>query len=140
MPIIHFHLVDGCYGPEQEARLVTEASRLYAQVLDCPLDRIRAFILSIPPGRAATGGTVVAKGGPAAPYFEFLVLEGRPSSQRQDLLKGFTNLIVAVLGADKTSIRGQCRQISPEDWTIGGQPASEVRRADIAAFSAGRAG
>lgn len=140
MPIIHFHLVDGSYGRDQEARLLVEASRLYARVLDCPMDRIRAFILSIPPARAAVGGTLVADGGSPAPYFEFLVLEGRPSSQRLALLRGFTDLLAEVLGADKASIRGQCRQVPPEDWAIGGRPASQAREADIAAFTTGRAG
>lgn len=135
MPIVRFYLVDGTVTPEQERRLLREASTLYADILECPVDRIRAFALRVPAGRAAVGGRVVEEGAPAAPYFEFLVLEGRPLEQRQALLGGFTDLIGRLLDIDKAVIRGRCIRVDPDEWSIGGVPASTVRQRDIASFS-----
>ena len=70
-----------------------------------------------------------------APYFEFSVLDGRPLDQRQRLLGGFTELMVEILEVDRALVRGQCKRVSPEEWSIGGQPASELRAADIENFT-----
>ncbi|MFA5119664.1 4-oxalocrotonate tautomerase family protein [Zavarzinia sp.] len=135
MPIVHFHLIEGGATPEQERRLLLDASRLYAEVLECPIDRVRAFIQPYAPGRAAVAGEMVSEGAAPAPYFEFLVLEGRPLEQRQRLLTGFTDLLVEILDVERSRIRGHCKRVQPEEWSIGGRPAAELRRQDIAAFS-----
>jgi 4-oxalocrotonate tautomerase len=137
MPIVHFHLVDGLASPDRERRLLAEASRLYAEILNSPVERVRAFIRTYPPGRCAVGGQVVEDGGSGAPYFEFLVLEGRPLDQRQALLAGFTDLLVDLLGVARESVRGQCKRVAPEDWAIGGAPATQVRADHVRALAEG---
>lgn len=134
MPIIHFHLVDGLSTPAQDTQLLLAASRLYADILNCPIDRVRAFIVAVPPGRCAVAGRMVSGPDDHAPYFEFLVLEGRPLSQRHALLTGFTDLVVEILGVDRARVRGHCKRVRPEEWAIGGTPASVVRKDDIGAF------
>lgn len=67
MPVAHFHLVDGAYSAEQRRRLLADASRCYAEVLDSPIERVRAFVVRYDPGDAATTGTVIADGGTPAP-------------------------------------------------------------------------
>lgn len=136
MPIIHIHLAEGSADTAQERRLLRDASRLYAEILECPIDRVRVFIVPYPRGRVAVAGMPLDEGGTSAPYFEFLVLEGRPLDQRQRLLAGFSALIVDTLGIERGLVRGHCRSVRPEDWAIGGIPASELRKADIAAFTA----
>jgi phenylpyruvate tautomerase PptA (4-oxalocrotonate tautomerase family) len=133
MPIVTFHLVDGTYSDAQLERLLAEGSRLYSRVLDSPLDRVRAFVRGYPPERVAVGGELVARTGRAAPYFEFLMLAGRPDRQRLELLSGFTELLVEVLGADRGSVRGRAVVLDPEHWAIGGEPASARRAAEIQA-------
>ena len=54
--------------------------------------------------------------------------------QRQRLLVGFTNLLVEILGVDRALVRGQCKRVAPEEWSIGGTPASEQRAAEIKKF------
>lgn len=137
MPIVHFHLVDGQATKEQEAALLIAASELYADVLQCPMDRVRAFIQTFAPSRCAVAGKLVADDGTPAPYFEFLALEGRPLDQRQTLLAGFTDLLVKIIGAERASIRGHCQRVLPEEWAIGGTPASIVRKEHIATLTAG---
>lgn len=133
MPILEFHLVEGRYSTAQCEQLLVESSRLYAEVLRSPLERIRVFIHSYPPTMAAVGGKPLSQGGEAAPFFHFLVLQGRPVDERQRLLTGFTDLLEKILGSDRSLIRGGCWPIPAEDWAIGGIPASVLRAAEVRA-------
>lgn len=133
MPILEYHLVDNQYSEAQCEKLLVESTRLYAEVLRSPPDRIRVFIHLHKPSMVAVAGVPVSRGGEASPYFRFLVLQGRPLEERQRLLSGFTELLVDILGARKGSVRGGCWPIPPEDWAIGGVPASVARAAEVAA-------
>ncbi len=133
MPIVNFHLVEGRASAEQEQQLLIAASTLYAEVLEAPMERVRAFITPHAPGRFAACGELVAVNGLHAPYFEFIVLEGRPLEQIHRLLAGFTDLLVDTLGVRRDLVRGSCRRIAPQDWSIGGVPASVLRRDEVEA-------
>lgn len=133
MPIAHFHLVDGTGTADQRARLLTEACRSYARVLDAPVDRVRAFVVRYPAEEAATAGTLLADGGAPAPYFTAIVLAGRPIEQRRRLAAEFTRLIVEILGVPPEVVRGQVVEVSPQNWFIAGHPADQVRATEIAA-------
>ena len=144
MPIVNFHLVEGKLTFVQNERLLKEACRLYAEVLGSPIDRVRAFITLHRPDQFAVGDDLVSNNDLHAPFFDFIVLEGRSLEQRQRLLAGFTDLLVETLGVRRDLVRGGCRRIDPEDWAIGGTPASVLRdaeiraRADAAARAAGK--
>jgi 4-oxalocrotonate tautomerase len=133
MPVLHFHLVEDQYSQAQCETLMTDSSKLYAEVLDCPIERVRVFINLYRPTMVAVAGITVAKGGTAAPYFEFLALAGRPLEQRQRLLTGFTDLLERILGVEKSLIRGGCWTIPAEDWCIGGAVANDLRAQEISA-------
>ena len=83
--------------------------------------------------KVAVAGIPMDKGGKSAPFFFFLALLGRPESERHALLTGFTDLVVNLLGADRAAVRGGCWTIPPEDWAIGGTPASVLRAAEVKA-------
>ncbi|WP_068804269.1 tautomerase family protein [Thauera phenolivorans] len=133
MPILHFHLAEGHYATEQHERLLTEASRFFADVLRCPIDRVRAFIHLYRPELTAVGGVPVSREGTRAPYFSFIVMEGRPLEERHRLLAGFTDIVADVLGVERSLVRGGIVPVQPENWSIGGEPASVRRRDEIAA-------
>lgn len=135
MPIIHFHIAEGRYEEAQERRLLLESSQLYSKVLRSPMDRVRAYIQHYPQRLVAVAGELVNSGAPDAPYFHFLVLEGRPLAERHELLKGFTDLIVDCLKVECKLVRGGCWPVLPEDWAIGGVPASVVRAKEVEARS-----
>ena len=135
MPIVHFHIADGYATAAQEERLLVGASQLYGEILQSPIERVRAFLHVYPPSRCAAAGTLISRSSKPAPYFEFSVLDGRPLDQRQRLLAGFTDLIVEILGVDRALVRGQCKRVAPEEWSIGGKPASEQRAAEIKNFT-----
>ncbi|WP_051581202.1 hypothetical protein [Pseudonocardia acaciae] len=116
MPIVTFHLVEGQYSTERIHGLLTDGSAMFARVLDCELDQIRAFARLYPAGLVAVGGTLVSRSGQRAPYFEFTMLAGRPARQRKVLLAGFTDLLVDLLGAPRDGIRGRAVTVAAEDW------------------------
>ena len=130
MPVLEVHLVEGDHAPAAVARLLEAASRRYAEVLESPLERIRAYATLHPREHWTVGG---ATGGAPAPYFTAIVLEGRPVEQRHRLLAELTDLLVDVLGATRSRVRGRIIQVPPDDWGIGGVPASGARRDEIAA-------
>jgi 4-oxalocrotonate tautomerase family enzyme len=132
MPILEVHLVEGEHAAAQVAELLGRMSARYAEVLESPLERIRAYVTLHRPEQWATGGVT----GVEAPYFTAIVLEGRSAEQRRRLLGAFTDIIVDTLGVDRRGVRGRIIPVSPDDWAIGGVPASSVRSTEIA----GRAG
>ena len=133
MPVVNFHLVEGSYSPEQAERLLRAAGALYAEVLAAPVERIRAFISRHRPEEFLVANDLASNNGLHAPFFDFIVLEGRTLEQRQRLLAGFTALLVEILGVKAELIRGTCRRVHPEDWSIGGQVASVLRADEIRA-------
>ena len=133
MPILEFHLAEGQYSDAQCETLLVESSRLYAEILKSPMERVRVVIHEHKPSKVAVAGIPMNRGGPSAPFFFFLALLGRPESERHALLAGFTDLVVNILGAERAAVRGGCWTIPPEDWAIGGTPASLLRAAEIQA-------
>lgn len=133
MPIVTFHLAGGLYPTEAVQQLLVEASRLYSQVLDSPIERVRAFADLYPAELVAVAGELVSDTPRKAPYFEFLVLAGRPVAQRHELLRGFTDLAADLLDAPRELIRGKAIELDPDNWAIGGEPASVRRAGEIQA-------
>jgi 4-oxalocrotonate tautomerase family enzyme len=133
MPIVNFHLVEGMTTPEQDNSLLLGACHLYAEVLKAPLERVRAFITAHRSTQFAVAGDMVSRNGLHAPWFDFIVLDGRPLEERQRLLAGFTDLLVECLGVRRDLVRGCCRRVPPEDWAIGGLPASVLRKDEVEA-------
>jgi 4-oxalocrotonate tautomerase len=131
MPVLEFHLVESQFTAEQHETLLRRSAALYATVLRSPIDRIRVFITLQRPDLFLAAGEIQSDDPNPAPYFTFLVLEGRPVEERQRLLAGFTDIVVEVLGVERSRVRGGCRRIAPEDWAIGGVPASVQRAAEV---------
>lgn len=133
MPILNFHLVQGQHAPAQVETLLLKASALFAEVLACPVERVRVFATEHPPQHVCIGGQLVNRRAQVAPYFSFIVLEGRSQADCQRLLSGFTDLVVDILGAPRANVRGGIVPVAPSDWSIGGVLASDLRQAEIEA-------
>ncbi|MBV2132559.1 tautomerase family protein [Pseudomonas sp. MAP12] len=140
MPVVNFHLLAGHSSAEQDQRLLEEASRLYSEVLKAPMERVRAFITTYPTNQFAVAGELSSSNGLHAPFFEFIVLDGRSLEDRQRLSQGFTELLVEVLGVRRELVRGRCQRVAPEDWSIGGAPASVLRADEVQARKAAEEG
>ena len=138
MPIVEYRVVAGRHSDDALADLLQRSCALLAEVLEAPIDRVRAVAHEIAPSRFCAGGTLVADGADEAPFFSFFLLDGRSEEQRAHLLAGFTDLIVECLGTRRELIRGGIWIVTPEDWAVAGVPAASARRAEIAARAAAR--
>ncbi|MBK7462710.1 MAG: tautomerase family protein [Betaproteobacteria bacterium] len=133
MPILNFHLVQGQHTAAKVETLLLKASALFAEVLACPIERVRVFVTEHAPQHFCVGGKLVSQHDQVAPYFSFILLEGRSQEDRQRLLSGFTDLLVDILGAPRANVRGGIVPVAPADWSIGGTPANQLRQAEIEA-------
>jgi len=131
MPVVTFRIPAARASDARCEQLLLQGSALFAELLESPPERIRAFVQVYEPGRMAVGGQIQPD--PAAAFFECYVLAGRPQRQRDALLAAFTRLLAETLELDPAIIRGACITVAAEDWGIGGQPASAIRAAEIAA-------
>lgn len=136
MPVVNFHLVKEHCSEQQQQRLLKAASQLYSEVLSSPIERVRAFVTLRNAGECAVAGDTVSNNHLHAPFFEFIVLEGRPLDERQQLMSRFTSLLAEVLDVDPGLIRGRCIRVHPQDWCIGGVGADSLREKEIAARAA----
>jgi 4-oxalocrotonate tautomerase family enzyme len=125
MPILEVHLVEGMHTPAQHAEMLTAMSLRCAELLDSPLDQVRAYVTLHRPEHWATAGSPGS--GRSAPYFTATLLAGRSTEQRHRLLGAVTDIIVDVLGADRRMVQGRIISVQPEDWAIGGVPATARR-------------
>lgn len=141
MPIAQIFLVRDCFADDVIEAMIVEASEFYARILypgsvPPPLERVRCFVVLVEPRHWAAGGRLVSKGGEGAPYFTCLAMTGRTVEQRHALLAGMTEIIARHLRCDITQIRGQIRTVEPDNWGIGGTPASIARKAEVEAREA----
>lgn len=138
MPVAHFHLVNGAYPDAAVEDLLVRASIHYAEILESPIDRVRAFAVRYAPAAVAVAGRLVSEGAPPAPYFTAIVLAGRPVAEREALARRFTDLIVQCLDVDRALVRGQIIEVSPENWSIAGDLAIVARAAEVDARARAR--
>ncbi len=143
MPIATFHIPEYLLTEDTAAQLMSQASQIYAQVLDSPIERVRIFITTYPASYTAIGGIACSSPNePSVPnsqtapncaiYFEYIVLAGRPLAQKQQLGHRLTQLVSEHLSVPQGLIRGRCSPVDPEDWFIAGNPASVSRQTEIA--------
>ncbi|MFM2370369.1 MAG: hypothetical protein RIS85_91 [Pseudomonadota bacterium] len=142
MPIAQIHLVRGAFDDAAIGAALLEASAHYARTLypDAavpPIERVRVFVHQVEPQLWAAGGKLATQGGAVAPFFTCLAMTGRTMAQHHALLAGFTEILARHLGCDAALIRGQVVPVEPDNWGIGGVPASLARQAEIAARAAG---
>jgi phenylpyruvate tautomerase PptA (4-oxalocrotonate tautomerase family) len=125
--ILEVHLVEGMHTPAQHAELLVAMSVRYAEVIEVPRERVRGFVTLHSPELWANGG--IPADGRSAPYFTAVVFADRPTETRRRLLGALTDLLVDVLGVDRRLVHGEVVPVQPDDWAVGGVPASAARRA-----------
>lgn len=131
MPVAHFHLPRGILDSGRKHSLLIESSKAYSTILQSPIDRVRIFVVEYDPASILVAGKTVEEGGSIAPYFTAIVLAGRPASQRRELMCAFTDLLVDALEVERSMVRGRIIEVPPENWSIAGAPAIDVRSKEI---------
>ncbi|MDN5863291.1 MAG: 4,5-DOPA dioxygenase extradiol [Salinisphaera sp.] len=133
---MNIHLVAEQFSDAQIGDLLHRCAVHYGKVLDSPMERIRVFVSEHRPQTFFVDGKLASAGAEPAPYFQYIVLQGRPQSEIEALMTGFTDILEAVLGVDRGRIRGACWPVPPEHWGIGGVMASVKRADEVAARKA----
>jgi 4-oxalocrotonate tautomerase len=136
MPVMQIHITRDSHASSQIEELLVRCSQHFADVLECPVDRIRVYMIEHAPNRCCIGGKLASDSGMQAPYFSFVLMQGRSNEVKTRLMTGFTDLIEEILSVPRSVIRGGIVPVAPEDWCIAGQPASQVRQAEIQARAA----
>ena len=131
MPVAHIHVVGTT--PEQRREISAEVTRIYAEVLEAPVERIRVFVVDHDPGDVTVAGVNVGEGGAPAPFFTAIFFASRPVEQRHRLLREASEMLARVCDVDLGLVRAQAVPVAPDDWCIGGVPAAVARREEITA-------
>ena len=147
MPAAHLNLLAGHPRPKLH-ELLAEVSDAMARILDAPKERLEVWITEIDPELWAVAGepaSQVLERQPREqvemPFVQMTLLAGRPVEQHHALIAEVTACVERVLGTAPGRTRVHIAEAAPDDWGIGGQPASVVRAAEIAArAAASRAG
>ncbi|MEQ9499834.1 MAG: tautomerase family protein [Deltaproteobacteria bacterium] len=139
MPIAQINVLAG-HPRERLQLLLREVSRAYADVLGSPMNRLQVWINEIDPGLYAIGGepadALIAAGDRAAleiPLARLVLLGDRPQSHVTEVITRLTEVISTVLESSAERVRVEVVRVPPENWGIGGVPASEKRKAEIEA-------
>ncbi|MEZ5375126.1 MAG: tautomerase family protein [Acidimicrobiales bacterium] len=139
MPVANINVLAGHPRPVLK-QLLREVSRVYAEVLESPIERVQVWITEIDPELYAIGGEpadeVLARGDRSQleiPLARLVMMENRPLSQVETAITRLTEVIARVLGADAGRVRVEAQPVAAERWGIGGIPAAILRRDEIAA-------
>ena len=139
MPIAEIAVLAGHPRPTLQ-RLLREVSRAYAEVLGAPQDRLQVWIEERDPGLYAIGGepaevalATADRAEVEVPLVRLYLLGDRPRAQIGAAIARLTQVVAEVLGGDPDRVRVAVIRVPPEEWGIGGVPASERRRAEIEA-------
>jgi len=138
MPVAQVCLVRGAFADETIGAMLMDLSQFYARTLYpdapvVPIERVRVFVTLVEPQHWAAGGSLASEGASTAPYFTCMVMIGRRVEQHHALLEGFTEIMARHLGCDGSAVRGRVSVVEPDNWGIGGTPASIARQAEIVA-------
>jgi 4-oxalocrotonate tautomerase family enzyme len=139
MPMAHLNLLRG-HPREQLQAVVRQVSEFMARVLQAPPERLEVWITEVDPDLWGVRGVPASEllrtqpmSAVEMPFVQLVLLEGRPVEQHHALITGITDVLVRVLGAERDRIRVHSADADPDKWGIGGQPASVIRAAEIAA-------
>lgn len=111
MPVAHVHVTGST--PEQRREIGAEVTRIYAEVLEAPLERVRVFVMDHDPGDVTVAGVNLDEGGLPAPFFTAIVFESRPVEQRHRLLREVSEMLARVLDVDLAGGAGPGRPGRP---------------------------
>jgi 4-oxalocrotonate tautomerase len=118
-------------APELKSALLRETARLFAEITESPVDRIRTQVHELPADSFAVGGVPIADSGEQAPFITLDLLEGRPLEQHAALVERISVLVADLVGVPLERVRLRINEVKTTGWGIGGVQASELRRAEI---------
>jgi 4-oxalocrotonate tautomerase family enzyme len=139
MPVAHIRVLKG-HTRAQLRQLVTDVSNTVARILEAPKNRLEVWVTEIDPdlwGVCAEPASDVLAREPMEsvemPFIQMVLMAGRTKAQYHALIADITDVVAGILGTRKERIRVHIAETQPDNWGIGGVPASIVRAAEIRA-------
>jgi 4-oxalocrotonate tautomerase family enzyme len=132
MPLIQIDLMEGV--PEGKiTELVERVPARYAELIESPIQRIRAVVNEFPASHWRVGGQAEVE---PYPLIRVELMRGRPRELLTEIMADLSNMVAEILGIPVSRTRFLIREMEPEHWGIGGVPAAEVRADEVAARAA----
>lgn len=130
MPFLRVDLAAGV-GDQAKRDLLRRTAVLFAEILECPVDRIRTQVHELPADSFAVGGVPIADSGEQAPFISLDLLRGRPQEQHTELIARMSALVAEIVGVPIDRTRLRINEVAAADWGVGGVPAASARSAEI---------
>lgn len=61
------------------------------------------------------------------PFIQVTMMQGRTIEQKHDLMRRLTEATAIALDTDPQRVRVAIYEVTPDEWAIGGEPASKLR-------------
>jgi 4-oxalocrotonate tautomerase len=135
MPVISIELMAGI-SEEVVAELLDRAPARFAELIDAPIERIRARIDEVPANRWRVGGRADAE---PRPLIRLELMRGRPAELIERLMAEISALVAEILDIPVLATRLLIQEVDPAHWAIGGIPAGRVRADEVEARATARA-
>jgi len=145
MPVAHINLLQG-HSPEALRQIIVDVSDAMSRILVAPKDRLYVWITQhdlqlfglggVPASEALKHGDRRAL---EMPYVEMVLMKGRPREQFTAIMDAVTAIVARHARCDPQRIRIHIVEGNPDNWAIGGVPASLARAAELASRAQGAA-
>jgi 4-oxalocrotonate tautomerase len=61
------------------------------------------------------------------PFIQVTMMEGRTVEQKHELMKQLTEAVANSIGSNPSSVRVAIYEVTPDEWSVGGEPMSVIR-------------
>ena len=138
MPVAHINLLKG-HSPEALRQIIVEVSDAMSRILAAPKDRLIVWISEAEPALWGIGGIPASEALASGthqeleiPFVQMVLMEGRPKEQLHSLMEAITEIVSRCTGTSRDRIRIHIASAHPDNWSIGGVPASISRAKELA--------
>jgi 4-oxalocrotonate tautomerase family enzyme len=145
MPVAQINLLKG-HSPEALRQILVEVSSVMSRILGAPKDRLIVRIVEADPALWAIGGVPASEALVSGkreeleiPFVQMVLMEGRPKEQFHALIEAITEIVARGTGIHRERIRMHIALAHPDNWGIGGVPASVARAKELAERARGQA-
>lgn len=132
MPLLQIDLREGV-SEAKVTELVEKVPARYAELIESPIERVRATVNEVPATHWRVGGKSESQ---PYPLVRVELMKGRPPDLLRLIMTELSSLVAEILDIPVTRTRLLITEMEPAHWGIGGIPAAEVRANEVAARAA----
>ena len=139
MPVAQINLLKG-HSPDALRQILAGVSEVMSRILKAPKDRLIVRIVESDPALWAIGGIPASEALASGrreeleiPFVQMVLMEGRPKEQFHALIETITEIVARCTGIAPSRVRIHIALAHPDNWGIGGIPASIARAKELEA-------